>query len=191
MLKNLFRKTKNLPIFTWSVWNVFGFSLLAVAALQGWVAEFVLYDNTHISKLIFAIFLGMQILAFFRVRDLSKQIDDLRSGAVDAATVKLKPLMTRLGGQVGLFQNLAVFLVSLGLLGTAVGFKFAISEVDASAVSDPSTLVTMIQTMFTGMNYMLYTTIAGMIFGMWLTKTSLILRGAATEIVALVQEKQP
>lgn len=191
MLKNFFTKTQNLPIYSWLVWNVFGLAFLGYAFLQGWVQMFLTQDNTHITKIIVLIFLIFQALGFFRIRDFSAQLEDLRTGGVDPAGVKLSALMTRMSGKVRIFQDAAVGLVTLGLIGTAVGYKIAISEVDAGAVSDPGALSGMISTMFAGMNYMLYTTIAGMVFGMWLMITYYILRGAGTEIVALVQEKQP
>jgi len=191
MIKSFFEKTQNLPIYSWLVWNVFGLALIGYSALQGWVQMFLTQDNTHITKIIVAIFLIFQGIGFFRIRDFSNQLEDFRTGKVDPAGVKLSALMTRMAGKVRIFQDAAVALVTLGLIGTAVGYKIAISEVDPNAVSDPSALTGMITTMFAGMNYMLYTTIAGMVFGMWLMNTYYILRGAGTEIVALVQEKQP
>lgn len=174
--------SKNLPIYSWILSNLFGIALLGFAWSQGWVQMFWTMDNTHISKVIFAIFLIAQFIAFIRVRELSSFME------LGVPSEGFNAWQVRWTKKVVFFNEIGNILVALGLLGTVIGFKMALSDVDPSGGVDPDSMKKMMTTLFDGINYMMYTTIAGMVFALWLKKTFLILRSAMMEIVARSQE---
>lgn len=59
-------------------------------------------------------------------------------------------------------------LVMLGLIGTVIGFKIALSGVDPATASDPSSITPMIAVLISGVYVSLDTTLVGMIGFVWL-----------------------
>lgn len=178
-----FSTSKNLPIYSWILSNLFGIALMGFAWSQGWVQMFWTMDNTHISKIIFALFLLAQFIGFLRVRELS----EIMSSGAKIGT-NFNAWQVRWTKKVTFFAEIGKILVFLGLLGTVIGFKHALVDVDPNGGTDPESMKKMMSTLFDGINYMMYTTIAGMVFSLWLKKTFLILRSSVMEIVAREQE---
>jgi hypothetical protein len=70
-------------------------------------------------------------------------------------------------GKIKWLHDISGWLVFLGLIGTVIGFKVALSGVDDSTLHDSSGVKVAIEYLLTGMNIALNTTIAGSILGMW------------------------
>ena len=56
--------------------NFTGFALLAAAWLQGWIAQILAADDTHICKLIFVLFLAGLALSAQKVWMLSRELNE-------------------------------------------------------------------------------------------------------------------
>lgn len=77
-------------------------------------------------------------------------------------------LRHRLFSRITHIRHIANSLVVLGLIGTVIGFIIALSGVDPTIATDPSTVSPMIATLIEGMSVALYTTLVGAILSVWL-----------------------
>ena len=59
-------------------------------------------------------------------------------------------------------------LITLGLIGTVIGFIIALSGVEAERVADVASVAPMVSTLIQGMSVALYTTLVGAVFHVWL-----------------------
>ena len=65
--------------------NLTGFALLGAAWMQGWIAQILAADDTHICKLIFALFLVGLVWSGQKAWMLSRELNALESGPVGGA----------------------------------------------------------------------------------------------------------
>ena len=121
-----------------------GTSILAVVWMQGWVGRILAVDDTHICKLIFALFVVGLVWTGQRVLMLSRELNALerwplgaerarrrscarcagRDGHVRAALVGA--LRLKLIHRIAPVRHMASTLVLLGLIGTIIGFIIAL-----------------------------------------------------------------
>ena len=80
--------------------NFTGFALLAAAWLQGWIAQILAADDTHICKLIFVLFLAGLALSAQKVWMLSRELNALDVGP-SAGPSKIASLMRGIAGRAG------------------------------------------------------------------------------------------
>jgi hypothetical protein len=87
----------------------------------------------------------------------------------------------RIGHELGWF--VADLLLSLGLLGTVIGFIFMLGPISALDDTNHSAIQAALAAMSGGMAVALYTTLAGLIGGMLLKVQGFLLDGAVQELV--------
>ena len=128
--------------------NLLALALLATAYLQGWVTQVVVADRSHLSLVIFAVFLVGFGTSAWRVWQTSRELNQVRSfdpltqSTVAAYFAKLRgrgddsrqlfaqALRLKLSQRISPIRHLAGSLVLLGLIGTVLGFIIALSGVD-------------------------------------------------------------
>ncbi|NKB76209.1 MAG: hypothetical protein GKR96_03980 [Gammaproteobacteria bacterium] len=78
-------------------------------------------------------------------------------------------LRSRLYSRISSIRLIANNLITLGLIGTVIGFIIALSGVEAERVADIAAVAPMVSTLIQGMSVALYTTLVGAIFHLWLS----------------------
>lgn len=65
-------------------------------------------------------------------------------------------------------REYAVWTVTLGLIGTVLGFIIALDGIDPGRAADVTAMTPMLATMIVGMSIALHTTLVGAVGGLWL-----------------------
>lgn len=159
--------------------NLFGFSLLGIAYLNGWVELVIERDKTPISLSIAAVHVLGMALCFMRARQLNRAFDDLASDQGEAfkryirvakvnasnATVGMEVI---LGRKLTWIKAILTILPTLGLLGTVVGIAMALDGSGVEAGADMTEVVReQYTTMTAGLSVAFFTTIVGVVFMLW------------------------
>jgi hypothetical protein len=187
--------------------NGTGLVLLGAVSAQGWIERILAADDTHICKLIFALFVVGVVWTGQQVVMLSRELNALerwpigsdaratevlramsgRDGhtrAALAATLRLK-----LAQRIGRVRHMASTLVLLGLIGTVIGFVIALSGVDQAAVTDAAAIGPMVATLLHGMAMALFKTLVGSVLNVWLMVDYRLLESGATHLLTHVIEQ--
>lgn len=137
-------------LYPLSVLNLFGFSLLFVAWLFGIPQEIYAADSSHLSVVIFGVFL---LGIFFALRSAYNR------------TFKLNNLS---GHNLFSLRFIANSCVVLGLIGTVLGFIQALNGIDPQAAANVDQISGMVSALISGMGVALYTTLVGSVLALWL-----------------------
>ena len=187
--------------------NGTGLVLLGAVWMQGWIERILAADDTHICKLIFALFVVGVVWTGQQVLMLSRELNALerwpigsdaratevlramagRDGHTRAALVAA--LRLKLAQRIGRVRHMASTLVLLGLIGTIVGFVIALSGVDQAAVTDASAIGPMVATLLHGMAMALFKTLVGSVLNVWLMVDYRLLESGATHLLTHVIEQ--
>ncbi len=158
-----------------------GACALVIAWHQGLVALVVEADASHISVVIVAVFLLVATLGGLRARELSVALEVV--GAYKALDpVAARALETRLSARVAFMARTSSLLVTLGLIGTVIGFIVALSGVDPAMVGNVNAIGPMVGSLVEGMGIALYTTLVGAMFGIWTALLHAVLAAGATRV---------
>ena len=186
--------------------NGTGAMLLGAFWMQGWIGRILAADDTHICKLIFALFVVGVVWTGQRTRMLSHELNALERwpiGGQARATDVLRAMHGRdgqtraaLAGTLRLkllhriapVRHLASTLVLLGLIGTIVGFVIALSGVNQEAVTDAAAIGPMVATLLHGMAMALFKTLVGSVLNVWLMVDYRLLEAGATHVLTHVVE---
>jgi len=190
-----------LLVLRFALVNIIGLSLLGAAHVQGLVSMVLLGDQTHLSVVIFAVFLvGLGICAS-KVWQTSRQLNDMKSfdplvpsrAAIylaqvrgcdgDARGILAAALRLKLSHRVVVVRQIASSLVILGLIGTVIGFIIALSGVHPEQAADVKAITPMVSTLIAGMSTALYTTLVGAVLNVWLTVNYHILAGGMVKLI--------
>jgi hypothetical protein len=187
--------------------NLTGCALLAAAWLEGWIDQILAADDTHICKLIFALFVVGLCLSAQKVWLLSRELNALDGGAAsspgkvasfmrgiagrDGATRQALAgvLRLKLAHRIAPVRHIASSLVLLGLIGTIIGFVIALSGVDQDAVADASAIGPMVATLLHGMAMALFKTLVGSVLNVWLMVDYRLLEGGVVRLLTRAIEE--
>ncbi len=187
--------------------NGTGLVLLGAVWMQGWIERILAADDTHICKLIFALFVVGVVWTGQQVLMLSRELNalerwpiggDSRSTAVLRAmsgrdghtrAALAAALRLKLAQRIGKVRHMASTLVLLGLIGTIVGFVIALSGVNQAAVTDASAIGPMVATLLHGMAMALFKTLVGSVLNVWLMVDYRLLESGATHLLTHVIEQ--
>jgi hypothetical protein len=196
-----------LLLFRFLLINGTGLVLLGAVWMQGWVERILAADDTHICKLIFALFVVGVVWTGQQVLMLSRELNALErwpAGSDCRATEVLRAMAGRdghtraalaaalrlkLSQRIGRVRHMAGTLVLLGLIGTIVGFIIALSRVDQAAVTDASAIGPMVATLLHGMAMALFKTLVGSVLNVWLMVDYRLLESGATHLLTHVIEQ--
>ncbi|MEM7021079.1 MAG: MotA/TolQ/ExbB proton channel family protein [Pseudomonadota bacterium] len=187
--------------------NLVAFVLVGAAWFQGWIAQLMASDSTHLLAAITAVFLvGLALCgrAVFQVSDELNQVRaaqprpgsrvqrylqstagrDGQSRAILVSALKLK-----LASRIAPVRHIANSLVILGLVGTVLGFIIALAGVDPETAADVSSIGPMVSTLIDGMSVALYTTLLGAVLNVWLMLDYRILEGGTIRLLTAIVER--
>lgn len=183
--------------------NLVGAALLMAAWVQGWVGQILDVDQTHVCKLIFALFVIGMVWSAQRVAMISRELNaldgigsgraimllrDLRGRDGHTRTALIGALRLRIAHRIAPVRHMAAALVLIGLIGTIIGFVVALSGVDRNAIEDPAAIAPMIATLLAGMSMALFKTLVGSILNVWLMVNYRMLEGGAVHLLGRVIE---
>ena len=185
--------------------NLVGLLLLAVAWRHGLVAEIWQADSSRLTLAIAAGFIWALAAGGWRAWKLSGELDRLAAGRRSdkegdyaaaigrgvAPGVAAEALRAKLTERIGFLRYASGALVSLGLVGTVIGFIIALSGVDPSRVGDASAIGPMVAKLIEGMGVALYTTLVGATLGVWTALNHRILATGAANLYAAILESVP
>jgi len=168
------------------VLNLAALALLAAAWIQGWVTVVLAADVTRLCAIITAVFvIGWGLCAAKTLR-CSRELNAVRAGIAGADSrvrwyrelaARAEPaaraalaecLRARLYARISVVRTLSTHLVTLGLIGTVIGFIIALGGVNAQSAADVASVAPMVSTLIEGMSVALFTTLVGAVFHVWL-----------------------
>lgn len=162
----------NLLIYRMLVVNTCVAALFIWATMQGYVQTIIEGDSSRITLGIIGLFaIGIWSLGVrtFKVSTVLNRLKRGEAVSVDAAKFIAK------GEHI---DDISGWLVTLGLIGTVVGFIMALSSMDQGAMATAQGVQAAIGKLVEGMQVAIYTTLAGAFFGLWIDINRRILKTA-------------
>lgn len=198
-------KFRRLLIARYAATNLIGLTLLGIAWRQGLVQRVWEADTSSLSVVIAFLFLWGAIVGGWRAWKLSEELDQVRAGQPsekwqaysDAVRRGVDPrvaaesLRSKLLQRVAFAKQLSGTLVTLGLVGTVIGFIIALSGVEPGQVGDASSIGPMVAKLIEGMGVALYTTLVGACFGVWAAINHQLLSTGASNLFSAILEAVP
>lgn len=202
---------RNMLIYKIVAINFIGIVLLALAHQAGWIYASVVADSSRIVFAIAAFFVFGMLLAIMHSIEISKELNRVKefdhknlSGEYPVHSGAIRCLKTMHGKDSGSRTNLSdayennmlnhvstidfivVLLVTLGLLGTVVGFILSLPGITTININDTEALKGLILPFLKGLGVALYTTLVGSVFSIWLSIANhYILKSVANLSVAI------
>ncbi len=172
---------KNLLIYRFLLVNLLAILAGVFAFERGWIQPLYLNDFTYITSIIAVLFTTCWVTTFRRIYGTVYLMNRLKEtggwhmkpGAVDKTWAKIAWL-----------GDVSGWLVGLGLLGTIIGFSYALSGVNESSLASARGVSDAIGPLMDGMRVALNTTIAGAIFSTWNEINQRMLRTAMSCLIA-------
>lgn len=162
----------NLLVYRMIIVNCSAVALLAWATVQGYVETVVFGDTSRITYAIIALFLIGMWSIVIRSWKVSKAFNAVKRGEYN----NISPVKFIAKGDH--IDDISMWLVTLGLIGTVVGFIMAIGALDTGALSTAQGVQQSISQMMGGMKVAIYTTLVGSVLGLWLDVNRRILKTA-------------
>lgn len=166
----------NLLLYRLAILNLCGFAVVVWAWQQGYV-EAVFDEETRITLIIAGLFIVGLGSAWVRAIKVSRLMNQVKRG--DALTVEGPKLLEK-GAHL---DDIVNWLVTLGLLGTVIGFAIALSGIDAASLASASGVQKVSGQLMAGMRVAIMTTIVGAICGLWLDINRRMIRTATVSLV--------
>lgn len=127
----------------WILVNGSALALLNIFYYKGWLQLLWGADTYHLSKGIVLVFLFGWVCCSYSILTNKTKFSDLT-------------------------RRVANSLITLGLIGTVIGFIIALSGINPNTASNASSIQTMISAMILGMGIALHTTLLGAILNLYL-----------------------
>ena len=168
---------RNLLIYRLVLLNALGFAGVAWAAIHGYVGMVFADEKTGIGYALVALFAFGLVSTAIRAWKVSHALNALKAGRwVDGSKFAIKQAF---------IGDIAVWLVTGGLIGNIVGFAVAVQGLDLSGGADVA--LAAIGHLLSGMKIAFYLTLIGTLLGLWVdinyrvlsTATDLLMKDAA------------
>jgi hypothetical protein len=191
---------QHLLLLRFALFNLAAFALAGAAYANGWIAELFAADGTRLTLAILAVFAVGLTLCTLRVWQVSAELtclagppDSLGAWSADylaklahreaqSRAISAGALRLAMGRRITAVRHLASSLVTLGLIGTVVGFVIALSGVDPAAAGQVDAVAAMVAELIDGMAVALTTTLVGAVLNLWLMADYQILASGAARL---------
>ncbi len=195
-----------LLLLRYALVNLLAFALVGAAYMQGLIDKIFVADQTKLTWVITAVFLGGFAVCTRKVWQTSRELNQvksfdplvksrtsayiaqLRGRPADSRAILASTLRLKLSQRAGVIRHVAASLVLLGLIGTVIGFIIALSGVDPEQASDVNAVTPMVSTLIDGMSTALYTTLVGAVLNIWLLVNYHLLAGGTVKLIASLVE---
>lgn len=203
MLKLNLRDWKYVPFYNFLSINAVGFFLLFLTYFNGWAETIYRSDSTNIVVVILALFVYGLIICGVKIQrasdyiilledsDFTKNIDvNYKQGLANKELCLAESIKQDLFGNINFIKWIANSLVTLGLIGTVIGFIIAFSAIDAASVGDVDKVGQLVAGLTNGMGIALYTTLTGAAFNLWLNLNYFFTNVAVNQVILKIIEKK-
>jgi len=153
----------NLLIYRLVLFNMAGMVCVAWAAQHGYVEQVIENDASRLVFVMVGLFVVFMVSLFSRAVRVSRALNRLKVGEAPAPRINREKFLAK-GAHLADIPN---WLVTLGLLGTVIGFALAISGVDRDALNTASGVQTAIAELMAGMRVAISTTLVGGFLALW------------------------
>lgn len=170
-----------------AVLNIVCIALLVICWVNGWVADVLAKDTSHISiaiTLLFLFGLGVVGKTVFYISRALNTARETHTRPQDYVAVK-----NRLAARLATVNEIGGWLVMLGLIGTVWGFIQSLTGVKTDGVMDTAQTLSMVVILVQGMQVALYTTLVGSVFYLWLRANYRIAANGATKLISQIEQK--
>ncbi len=193
----------------WLLWakfallNTIGFAGLALLQINGYVNQVITGDQSHISIVIFVMFLIGLGLTAIRIYKLSQELNFLKAGRSDklkeyTELVENQDIVTakqvleiKLLSKIQWIRRIASSLVQLGLIGTVYGTMVFMLNIDLGAIADIDRVAEVFGVVMNGMGIALYTTLVGAVLNLWLGYNyGIVEHGTSYLLADLISQKE-
>lgn len=195
-----------LLLLRFTVLNLAALAIFFAAWLQGWVTLVLDADITHMSVIIAIVFVVGWIICTTKTLRCSREMNAVRDDEGNVSRVRwyrdliaaAQPeargaladcLRSRLYARISVVRTISNNLITLGLIGTVIGFIIALSGVDAQAIADVGTVAPMVSTLIKGMSVALVTTLVGSVFHVWLLMCYQVLATGTVNLANTIIER--
>ncbi len=175
----------NLLIYRFLIINLLALLGGMIAWDRGWLLPIYANDFTYITFGISGLFIVSWLTTFRRIIRVATE---LNLAKVSVRVIN-KPIARKAWAKIEWLRDVNNWLVGLGLLGTIIGFKYALSGVDSGSLATAEGVSNAIGPLMEGMRIALNTTIAGSIFCMWNEVNQRMLRTGMTCLIADCESK--
>lgn len=193
----------------WLLWakfallNTIGFAGLALLQINGYVNQVITGDQSHISIVIFILFLIGLGLTAIRIYKLSQELNFLKADRSDklkeyTELVENQDIVTakqvleiKLLSKIQWIRRIASSLVQLGLIGTVYGTMVFMLNIDLGAIADIDRVAEVFGVVMNGMGIALYTTLVGAVLNLWLGYNyGIVEQGTSYLLADLISQKE-
>lgn len=187
--------------------NITGFAALTAAYIEGWIDPIIEADTTHICKIILMTFLVGLAIALIRAAKVSDDINQtyemlprqtsrmqiylsqISGGTSENRSMIASSLKGKLFARIIIIRHLCNLLVTLGLIGTVVGFIISLGGISPSAATDVKSIQPMVSSLIAGMSIALHTTLVGGVLNIWLGLNYQTLAAGTVTLASLIIER--
>lgn len=168
---------RNLLLYRLVLLNLCGVAIALWCWQRGYIAAMYENDSSRITLIITALFLVGMISAFVRAVKVSRLLNKVKADEkVDLNGAKLAEKAAHL-------DDIPAWIVTLGLLGTVIGFFAALDGVHQNDLVSASGVQKVTAQLMSGMRIALTTTIVGAALGLWIEINRRILKTATVMLV--------
>lgn len=168
---------KNLLIYRFLLVNLLAVLAGIFAFDRGWIQPLYANDFTYLTSVIAVLFVICWATTFRRVIGIAQQLNKIKK---TGAWYMKQGANEKVWAKISWLKDVSGWLVGLGLLGTIIGFSYALSGVNEVSLGSARGVSDAIGPLMEGMRVALNTTIAGAIFSTWNEVNQRIMRTATT-----------
>lgn len=176
----------NLLIYRFLIINLLAILGGVIAWDRGWIQYIYGNDFTYLTLGISGLFLISWLTTLRRIVRVGAELNERKREG--RGRIISKPDASKTWAKVEWLRDVSNWLLGLGLLGTIIGFTYALSGVNNDSLATAQGVSNAIGPLMDGMRVALNTTIAGSIFGMWNDVNQRMLRTAMTCLIADCEE---
>lgn len=169
----------NLLIYRFVILNALAFAGMGVLHRYGVILPLFEQDTSYISHGIVVVFLLGWFWTFKEIITVSKAVNADKASGPEPA---LESHRDKDVGKTEWLAKIPEWLVTLGLIGTVLGFYQALSAMDIGAIGNVKAAQSSISTFMQGMRVAIITTIVGAVTGLWTEINIRILKTALSSL---------
>ncbi len=172
---------KNLLVYRFLLVNLLAVLAGTYAFDRGWLQPLYENDFTYITSIIALLFAASWATTFRRVCRTGQELNGYKE---TGRWYMAEGERSKRWAKVEWLRDVTGWLVGLGLLGTIIGFTYALSGVNELSLGSAGGVSDAIGPLMDGMRVALNTTIAGAIFSTWNDVNQRMLRTAMSCMIA-------
>lgn len=168
---------RNLLIYRMAIFNACAFACVGWAWQRGYVESVFSGDVSRLSYVIVGLFLIGLVSCFNRAAKVSRLLNRVKAGIPVSFN---GPKLVEKSAHIAFISSACI---TLGLLGTVIGFSVALSGVTESSLSSAGGVQEVASHLMTGMRIAINTTLVGGFAALWLDICMRMLQTATVSVI--------